>query len=76
MKNNVNAQNVDKYNGVTFGVNYFFASGVKFTTDFSWNLKSLSGTNNAAALNGAGFRPDVGDNDNQWALRAQLQLLF
>ncbi|MCP4069488.1 MAG: hypothetical protein GY741_14535 [Phycisphaeraceae bacterium] len=76
VKNNVNAQNVDKYNGVTFGVNYFFASGVKFTTDFSWNLKSLSGTNNAAALNGAGFRPDVGDNDNQWALRAQLQLLF
>jgi hypothetical protein len=76
VKDNAGNQNVDKYNGVTFGVNYFFAKGVKFTTDFSWNLKSLSGTNSAAALNDAGFRPDLGDKDNQWALRAQLQLLF
>jgi hypothetical protein len=68
---------VNKYNGVTFGVNYFFAKGVKFTTDFSWNLKSLDGNNGTgAALNGVGFRPDVSGNDNQWALRAQLQLLF
>jgi hypothetical protein len=73
---NAGNQNVDKYNGVTFGVNYFFAKGVKFTTDFSWNLKSLSGSNSAAALNGAGFRVDDAGKDNQWALRAQLQLLF
>jgi hypothetical protein len=73
---NAGGQNVDKYNGVTFGVNYFFAKGVKFTTDFSWNLKSLSGSNSAAALNGAGFRVDDAGKDNQWALRAQLQLLF
>jgi hypothetical protein len=73
---NAGNQNVDKYNGVTFGVNYFFAKGVKFTTDFSWNLKSLSGANSAAALNGAGFRVDDAGKDNQWALRAQLQLLF
>ena len=73
---NAGGQNVDKYNGVTFGVNYFFAKGVKFTTDFSWNLKSLSGANSFAALNGAGFRVDNVGADNQWALRAQLQLLF
>lgn len=73
---NAGGQNVDKYNGVTFGVNYFFAKGVKFTTDFSWNLKSLSGANSVAALNGAGFRTDNPGADNQWALRAQLQLLF
>jgi hypothetical protein len=73
---NAGGQNVDKYNGVTFGVNYFFAKGVKFTTDFSWNLKSLSGANSFAALNGAGFRVDDAGKDNQWALRAQLQLLF
>ena len=73
---------VNKYNGVTFGVNYFFAKGVKFTTDFSWNLKSLSGQGgngfgpSSAQLNASGFRTDVNGNDNQWALRAQLQLLF
>ena len=68
---------VNKYNGVTFGVNYFFAAGVKFTTDFSWNLKSLDGgQGTGVALNGAGFRPDQPNEDNQWALRAQLQLLF
>lgn len=76
VKDNNNNQNVDKYNGVTFGVNYFFAKGVKFTTDFSWNLKSLSGTNTDAALNGVGFRQDINNEKNQWALRAQLQLLF
>jgi phosphate-selective porin len=68
----------DKYNGVTLGANYFFAKGVKLTVDWSWNLKSLEdgGLNSVAALNGAGFRTDEPGKDNQWALRAQLQLLF
>jgi phosphate-selective porin len=64
-----------KYNGVTFGVNYFFAKGVKFTTDFQWNLKSLNGVSEAT-LNPLGLRTDAADKENQWALRAQLQLLF
>jgi len=74
---NAGAQTVNKYNGITLGANYFFAKGVKFTADFSWNLKSLDGgQGTGAALNGNGFRPDNPGEDNQWALRAQLQLLF
>jgi hypothetical protein len=64
-----------KYNGVTLGFNYFFAKGVKFTTDFQWNLKSLNGVSQAT-LNPLGLRTDAGDKKNQWAIRAQLQLLF
>ena len=69
---------VNKYNGITIGANYFFAKGVKFTVDWSWNLKSLDAGSfpSAVALNGSGFRGDINGNDNQWALRAQLQLLF
>jgi len=74
---NAGAQTVNKYNGITLGANYFFAKGVKFTADFSWNLKSLDGgQGTGAVLNGNGFRPDNPGEDNQWALRAQLQLLF
>ena len=65
-----------KYNGLTFGANYFFAKGVKATVDFTYNLKSLSDDSPAAALNGAGLRQDINGEDGQWALRAQLQLLF
>jgi phosphate-selective porin OprO and OprP len=65
-----------KYNGLTFGANYFFAKGVKATVDFTYNLKSLSGDSASAALNGAGLRQDINGEDGQWALRAQLQLLF
>jgi len=65
-----------KYNGFTLGANYFFAKGVKFTADFTYNMKGLDGANGAAALNGAGLRMDNAGKDGQWALRAQLQLLF
>jgi hypothetical protein len=65
-----------KYNGITVGANYFFAAGVKFTADFTYNLKSLDGPSAAAALNGAGLRTDNPGKDGQWAIRAQLQLLF
>jgi hypothetical protein len=64
-----------KYSGVTFGVNYFFAKGVKLTTDFQWNLKTLNGVGNQT-LNPVGLRNDDADKKNQWAIRAQLQLLF
>jgi len=39
-------------------------------------MKGLNGANGAAALNGAGLRTDAIGEDGQWALRAQLQLLF
>ena len=65
-----------KYNGFTLGANYFFAKGVKATVDFTYNMKGLNGANGAAALNGAGLRTDAVGEDGQWALRAQLQLLF
>ena len=82
----VSDSDTSKYNGMTLGANYFFAKGVKFTCDFTYNLKSLSGVSSAAALNGAGLRTDSFENaaagsgqtgnDGQWAIRAQLQLLF
>ena len=63
------------------GANYFFAPNVKATVEWGYNFKSL--TNLTPDLNNAGFRPDVAEinnpnqgNEGQWALRAQLQLLF
>ena len=73
--------NVPKYNGLTVGANYFFAPNVKATVEWGYNFKSL--TNFTPDLTSAGFRPDVAEqsnpttgNDGQWAVRAQLQLLF
>lgn len=71
----------NKYNGLTVGANYFFNANVKLTCDFTYNMKSLSGANAGAALNGAGLRRDSFDNSGkgnkgQYVLRAQLQLLF
>jgi hypothetical protein len=70
-----------KFNGITLGANYFFAPNVKATVEWGYNFKSL--TNLTPDLNNAGFRPDVAEinnpnqgNEGQWALRAQLQLLF
>ena len=64
-----------KFNGFTLGMNWFLAGkAVKFTTDWSINLESF-GTN-ADRLSGIGWRQDINDNKNQWALRAQMQLLF
>ena len=65
------------YNGVTVGMNWFLAGkAVKFTTDWSINLDSF-----ASGYSGIGWRSDTNGtggspNKNQWALRAQLQLLF
>ena len=61
------------YNGFTIGANWFLAgNAVKFTTDWSMNLNSFG----TFAPSGIGWRADTGDNKDQWALRAQLQLLF
>jgi hypothetical protein len=74
-----NSKDQDKYSGVTLGANWFLAGhNAKLTVDWSMNLKSFGGNQN---LNSYGWRSDtVGadeqPNTDQWALRAQMQLMF
>ena len=73
------AKDQDKYSGVTLGANWYLAGhNAKLTVDWSLNLKSFGANDN---LNDYGWRQDVnganGDpENNQWALRAQMQLMF
>ena len=69
---------VGKFDGFTVGANWFFNSAVKLTLDWTINFASLdnSSDNSAFVSNSAGFRPDLPGETDQWALRAQLQLLF
>jgi len=60
-----------KFNGITFGANYFMSANVKCTVEWGMNLKSFGSDN----LN-YGFNKDVADNKDQWALRGQIQLMF
>jgi hypothetical protein len=60
-----------RYNGFTIGANYFFSSNVKATVEWATNFKRF-GTDNYSQ----GFRADNAGEKNQWALRAQLQLMF
>ena len=66
--------NAAKYDGFTVGGNWFINSSVKFTADFSYNFASLAA--GAFVASSAGFRADEPGEDGQWAIRAQLQLLF
>ena len=66
--------NVAKYDGFTVGGNWFINSSVKFSADFSYNFASLAA--GAFVASSAGFRTDEPGEDGQWAVRAQLQLLF
>ena len=66
--------NVAKYDGFTVGGNWFINSSVKFSADFSYNFASLAA--GAFVASSAGFRADEPGEDGQWAIRAQLQLLF
>ncbi|MCP4834804.1 MAG: hypothetical protein GY895_08570 [Phycisphaera sp.] len=63
-----------RFDGFTVGANWFFNPAVKLTVDWTINFDSLS--TGAFVSNGAGFRVDAAGKTNQWALRAQLQLLF
>jgi hypothetical protein len=75
------AKDTDKYSGVTLGANWYLAGhNAKLTVDWSMNLKSFGENQN---LNSYGWREDGfttegGDQreNNQWALRAQMQLMF
>ena len=66
--------NAAKYDGFTVGGNWFINSSVKFSADFSYNFSSLAA--GAFVASSAGFRTDEPGEDGQWAIRAQLQLLF
>ena len=72
----------DKYSGVTLGANWYLAGhNAKLTLDWSMNLKSFGGNQN---LTSYGWRQDgfseAGANgsleNGQWAVRAQMQLMF
>jgi hypothetical protein len=67
-----NGGDVTKLSLVTFGVNYYMADNAKFTADFGWSLNQLG----TFAASGSGYRPDVANEDNQYAIRTQLQLSF
>ena len=63
-----------RFDGFTVGTNWFLNPAVKFTVDWTINFDSLS--TGAFVSNSAGFRVDAAGETGQWALRAQLQLLF
>ena len=63
-----------RYNGVTVGGNWFLNPATRLTLDWSMNFSSLSYGSQIAVL--AGMRVDSPGDSGQWALRAQLQLLF
>ena len=63
-----------RFDGFTVGANWFFNPAVKFTMDWTINFDSLS--TGAFVSNGAGYRVDAAGQTGQWALRAQMQLLF
>ena len=68
------SSDVARFDGFTVGGNWFINKGVKFTADFTYNFASLA--TGAFVANIAGFRTDNPGQDGQWAIRAQLQLLF
>ena len=63
-----------RFNGVTVGGTWFFAPEIKFSLDWIYNFASLAG--GAFVSNGVGFRPDEAGETGQWAVRAQIQLVF
>ena len=68
-----------RFDGFTVGANWFINSAVKFTLDWSINFASFEDSNVrdwAFTPNSAGFRTDAPGETDQWAMRAQLQLLF
>lgn len=68
------SSDIARFDGFTVGGNWFINKGVKFTADFTYNFASLA--TGAFVARSAGFRTDNPGQDGQWAIRAQLQLLF
>lgn len=68
------SSDIARFDGFTVGGNWFINKSVKFTADFTYNFASLA--TGAFVASSAGFRTDDPGQDGQWAIRAQLQLLF
>ena len=71
----------DELSALTFGGNWFINNNVKISADwgYSFNPVTDGGTAPTSAdytSSGTGWRSDSGDNDGQWLLRAQMQLIF
>jgi hypothetical protein len=63
---------VEDLSVVTVGVNKYYAGhNAKMTLDVGYGF---NGVVSPAQI--TGWRPDAGDNDGQWVIRTQLQLLF
>ncbi|MCP3903242.1 MAG: hypothetical protein GY715_06350 [Planctomycetes bacterium] len=74
---------VEDLSVITFGFNkYFNKHGLKWTTDFGFGLEPINGSSLAAnplgrfAASSAGWRRDAPNEDGQFVIRSQLQLLF
>ncbi len=71
----------DNLSVLTIGGNWFFNPNVKLTMDWGYAFDPVTDGGNAPTsadytTSGTGWRPDVGDEDGQWLLRAQMQLVF
>ncbi|MAB83852.1 MAG: hypothetical protein CMJ24_10535 [Phycisphaerae bacterium] len=71
----------DNLNVFTVGGNMFFNPNVKLTMDWGYAFNPVTGGGNAPTSpdytsSGTGWRRDIGDEDGQWLLRAQMQLIF
>jgi hypothetical protein len=68
----------DPCNILTIGANYYFRKhDVKFTVDCVWAMDPLTGANIAGTgISGLGLITDTADTNQQFAVRAQMQLQF
>jgi len=66
---------------MTIGGNWFINNNLKLTMDWGYSFNPVTDDGNAPTSadytsSGTGWRADTLDNEGQWLLRAQLQLLF
>ena len=66
---------------MTIGGNWFINNNLKLTMDWGYSFNPVTDNGNAPTSadytsSGTGWRADTLDNEGQWLLRAQLQLLF
>jgi len=71
----------DNLNVFTVGGNWFMNRNIKLTMDWGYAFNPVTDGGNVPTSadytsSGTGWRPDIGDDDGQWLLRAQMQLVF
>jgi len=67
----------DEFTTITFGWNHYFVEeshAAKFTLDLLWYLEATTDTSIVSPSTGINLLPS--DDDDQWGIRAQFQLLF